>query len=386
VTIDGVTTVLSALTAALAATGLLAYAWDRRRILGRALLVTGVLLSVTGTAALQLNRLTETFPTWSALFGRSAGVEQEAPVTQPAGPTDPGLPVGPADPRTSGPAGRLVSYVVPGTASGMTMPMTVYLPGAYSTPQGARLRFPVIEALHGYPGTPDAWIRRLDVKRYLDREIAAGRMAATVVLFPYQTTNSLLDTECTDLARGPHAETYLILDVPRWAKDHLRIRPERAAWGLVGYSAGGFCAMNLALRHPDRYGAGASLSGYADPGIKVGDGSEKTTNNVAWRMMHLAPVPVSLYVAWAADETAARRGSRQVVALARPPTLVTTATLPHGGHSLAVWRQMEAPAFDWLSAHLARADPIAAAPGKRPPPGRGQPGGRHPGHQPPGFA
>jgi hypothetical protein len=33
---------------------------------------------------------------------------------------------------------------------------------------------------------------------------------------------------------------------------------------------------------------------------------------------------------------------------------VVTATLPHGGNSHAVWRQMEGPAFDWLSAHLAR--------------------------------
>jgi hypothetical protein len=33
---------------------------------------------------------------------------------------------------------------------------------------------------------------------------------------------------------------------------------------------------------------------------------------------------------------------------------VTTAVVAHGGHSDAVWRAMEAPAFDWLSSWLAR--------------------------------
>jgi S-formylglutathione hydrolase FrmB len=237
------------------------------------------------------------------------------------------------------------------------MPMNVYLPAAYSASRNSKLQFPVIEALHGFPGAPDAWPRRLEAKRYLDREIAAGRMAPTVVLFPYQTPDRLLDTECTNLANGPQTETYLTRDVPDWVRVHLRVRMDRDAWGLIGFSAGGFCAMNLALKHPDRYIAGASLSGYSNPGIKVGDGSEKTTNNIVWRLTHQPPPPVSLYVAWAADDNGAARSSKQLLRLAKPPMDITTATLPHGGHSIAVWREMEPPAFDWLSAHLARAAP-----------------------------
>jgi S-formylglutathione hydrolase FrmB len=357
--IDDQATVLTALVVTLVATVLLARAWDRRRIIGRVLLVMSVLLTVTGTATLELNRLTETYPSWSSLLSRSPGDDQAADSGQPVGDsprTDDTLPSAPASPAgTSG--GRMVRFTVAGSASGLTLPLTAYLPAAYSSPQGRTLRFPVIEALHGYPGTPTSWFRRLDVKRNLDREIAAGRMAPTVVLFPYQTPDRLLDTECTDLVHGPKTETFLTVDVPRWAQEHLQIRTDQAAWGLIGYSAGAFCAMNLALRHPDRYTAGASLSGYADPGIKVGDGSEKTTNNIAWRLTHQPQPPVSLYVAWADDDADARNGSRQIVQLAKAPLTITTATVPHGGHSHAVWRQMEGPAFDWLSAHLARAEP-----------------------------
>jgi enterochelin esterase-like enzyme len=174
------------------------------------------------------------------------------------------------------------------------------------------------------------------------------------VLFPYQTPKQLLDTECTNLTGGPQAETFLTRDVPSYAKAHLRVRTDRAGWALIGYSAGGFCATNLALRHPAEYAAAASLSGYSNPGIKVGDGSEKTTNNDAWRLTHLPQPATSLYLAWAADDPPTRRASLLIARLAHAPLAVTTAVVGHGGHSDAAWQAMEAPAFDWLSAHLAR--------------------------------
>ena len=179
-------------------------------------------------------------------------------------------------------------------------------------------------------------------------------MAPTVVLLPYQTPEQLRDTECTDLVGGPHAETFLTRDVPAYARAHLRVRTDRAAWGLIGYSAGGFCATNLLLRHPGGYTAAASLSGYATPGITVGDGSELTTNDDDWRLATLPQPPVSLYLAWANDDPPARRNGLRLAGLAHPPLSVTTAVVARGGHSDAAWQAMEAPAFDWLSAHLTR--------------------------------
>ena len=381
--IDSPATVLVALAVALGATVLLAGIWDARRLVGRILLVTAVVLTVSSTAVLELNRLTETYPTWTSLLSRSTeadhvGDGDQPPADDEQAPPDepekeaPPVPVASGAPATPGAGGgRLVRYRVVGTASGLSMPMAVYLPGAYSTPAGKKLRFPVIEALHGYPGTPETWLRRLDVKRILDQEIAAGRMAPTVVLFPYQTPNRLLDTECTDLSRGPKAETYVTVDVPRWARTNLRVRTDGAGWGLIGYSAGAFCAMNLALRHPDKYVAGASLSGFSDPGIKVGDGTEKTTNNIAWQLTNKPPPPVSLFLGFADDDKGSRNSSRHIAQLVKPPTTVTTAHVPRGGHSHAVWREMEGPAFDWLSARLARAEPIPRAGGKPPRPANG---------------
>lgn len=299
-----------------------------------------VLLAVLTTAAFGLsvvNRQVDAFPTWSALLGGTAEAAGPAPVA------------------TTRDGGRVVSLTVPGPASGLTLPMYAYLPPGYD-PHGA-LRYPVIEALHGYPGSPLQWFRKLDVATTLDREIDAGRMTPAVVLFPLQTPDPSRDTECTDLVGGPHTETFLTTDVPAYARAHLRVRP--GGWGLIGYSAGGYCAANLLLRHPGPYVAGASLSGYSQPGIAIGDGSEHTTYDDVWRLHHL-PVPaVALYLACARTDRAAMRSTAALAGAARAPLSVTTAYLASGGHNDQTWLAMSAPAFDWLAGHLPRPAPDA---------------------------
>jgi enterochelin esterase-like enzyme len=343
VRIDGAAIVLAG-TALVAGTAfLLAHRWDRTGRLGRTAAAAACVLAVLTTAALQLNRMTEAYPSWSALRGTKADLPEEP---RPPAHAEPAHRVAPAH------RSRILRLTVPGPASGLSLPVYVYLPAGYD--QDRTARFPVIEALHGYPGSPRTWINRLHIQSHLDAEIGAGRMAPTVVLMPYQTPRQLLDTECTDLAGGPRTETFLTADVPAYARAHFRVRADRAGWGLIGYSAGGYCATNLALRHPGEYAAGASLSGYGEPGITVGDGSEKTTNNDDWRLVHLPPPAVALYLAWAADDAAAKRESLRLAGLAAPPLTVTTAVVTYGGHSDAAWEAMEAPAFDWLSAHLAR--------------------------------
>ncbi|AGL16779.1 alpha/beta hydrolase family protein [Actinoplanes sp. N902-109] len=295
--------------------------WDRWRLLARGCVAAASALSLAAAVALQVNRLTEAYP----------------PVAAPA--------------AVAATGSRLLTVRVAGRDSRLTLPMYVYLPAAYRT---GHTRFPVIEALHGYPGSPRTWISKLNVQSELDREITSGRMAPTVVLFPYQTPRHLLDTECTNLVGGPQSETFLTADVPAYARAHFRVRGDRSGWALTGYSAGGFCAVNLALRHPSEYAAAAVLSGYASPGIRIGDGSENTVNNPAWRLRNLPRPPIPLWLGWAADDRGTRADSAELARLARPAMPVTTAVVPRGGHSDAVWQQMEPPAFDWLSAHLAR--------------------------------
>ncbi|MFB9238625.1 alpha/beta hydrolase [Plantactinospora siamensis] len=329
---------------AVAAVVALALTWDTGRGWRRAALRSVALLlclaTTSATALLWLNRQVETYPTWSDLFGGGGDVAATHAAITPVG--------APSGRR----AGRVVRLTVAGRTSHLTMPVYAYLPADYGRRPAER--YPVIEALHGFPGSPMSWLRRLGVSTMLDREIAAGRMAPTVVLFPYITPDPARDTECTNLVHGPAAETFLTVDVPSAVESQLRVRQDRAGWGLIGYSAGGFCATNLVLRHPTRYAAGASLSGYSDPGIVVGDGSEHTFNNDDWRLRHL-PVPaVALYLACARSDPTAMRDTAALAGLVRAPATVTTEYVDTGGHNGPTWEAMEPPAFDWLSGWLGR--------------------------------
>ena len=337
---DSLAAALTATAAAVLAAVLLSATWERGTGRRRAALRTvtiGLCLTTALTAAgIWINRQVDTWTSWSALIGADTtpGV-----ATQPAG----------AAGRTGG---RIITVTVTGTASGLTLPVQAYLPAAYD--KQPTTRFPVVEALHGYPGSPASWLNRLAAARHLDHEINAGRMAPTVVLFPPQTPSALLDTECTNLSHGPQAETFLAVDVPAAAETQLHVRTDRGAWGLIGYSAGGYCATNLALRHPDRYAAAASLSGYADPGITIGDGSEHTLNDDTWRLRHLPNPPVALYLSSGRADRKPHHDAAALSHLARPPLAVTTSWVNGGGHSMAVWEAAENPAFDWLSSWLSR--------------------------------
>nr|QLJ96978.1 esterase [Micromonospora carbonacea] len=341
---DSLALLLLAVAAAVVATVALAVAWDRgsgwRRVALRAGSASLCVATALAAALVWVNRQVETYTSWSDLTGAPPAA---------AALSDPPPPGG-------GSGGRLVNLTVPGKASGLSLPMMVYLPAAYDARPTAR--FPVIEALHGYPSSPMGWTKTLRAPEYLDQEIAAGRMAPTVMLFPYITPDRLLDTECTNLSHGPQAETYLTVDVPAAVKSQLRVRTDRAGWGLIGYSAGAFCAANLALRHPTEYAAAASLSGYTSPGITVGDGSEHTLNNDAWRLQHLPPPAIALYLGCARADHPSLRSTTTLARLARPPVSVTTGYVNGGGHNAGTWLAMEPTAFDWLSSWLAR--PLAA--------------------------
>jgi enterochelin esterase-like enzyme len=302
------------------------YSNGRLRWLGRAMAVLACLAATAATGLVWVNRQIDEYPTWASMLGSTA----EAATT------------------TATTDGNIVSFTVQGRASHLTMPVYAYLPPGYQAGTG---HYPVIEALHGYPGSPLQWIKKLDAAQILDTEIGAGRMAPTIVLFPYQTPNPRLDTECTNLVGGPQTETFLTVDVPAFARAHLRVTD---SWGLTGYSAGAYCASDLLLRHPTEYAAAASLSGYADPGIAVGNGTEHTGYNEMWRLTHL-PIPaVALYLACAKTDKGALRGTRALARTARAPMSVTTAYVNGGGHNQATWRAMEAPSFDWLSSWLGR--------------------------------
>jgi enterochelin esterase-like enzyme len=345
--LDSLGTDVTAVAVAVLSAVALSAGWGRGRtwwkVSFRAVTAVLCLVSAAASGLLWVNRQVEVYPTWSSLTGANA--DADTPVTA-------------TSPVRGSRSGQIITISVAGPASGLTLPVYVYLPPGYRDDAGTR--YPVVEALHGYPGSPTHWLKGLHVLKVLDQEIKAGRMAPTIVLFPYQTPDPLLDTECTNLTGGAQTETYLTKDVPAAIRARFPVRTDAAGWGLIGYSAGGYCATDLTLRHPGQYTAGASLSGYAEPGITIGNGTENTVYNDLWRLKHL-PVPaVALYLAAARADGQPLRDTRALARAAHAPLSVTTSYIDGGGHNVQTWQAMEAPAFDWLSTQLGR--PVTSSP------------------------
>ena len=255
--------------------------------------------------------------------------------------------------------GRIVRVQLNGARSGVTREGLVYLPAAYFQPSQAMRRFPVLELFHGYPGSPRNWVSQMHLARVLDAEIAIGSLPPVIAVLPSDYDPGH-DSECVDAVGGQRDETYLAVDVPADIGRDFRALDTPHGWATAGYSTGGFCAVNVALHHPDRYAAAASLSGYYNAVVDGTTGDLYRGSVAAWRwnspqwLVGHRRVRVPLYLA-------ASRGDHQamgaMLAMRRASSgrlPLVTLTLPNGGHNFRVWYAASLAAFEWLGAHLQR--------------------------------
>ncbi|GAC1608813.1 MAG: alpha/beta hydrolase-fold protein [Mycobacteriales bacterium] len=256
--------------------------------------------------------------------------------------------------------GTLLKVVLPGPRSGITRRALLYLPAAYSRGT-VRAAFPVIEMFNGYPGKPSNFPRLLDLGPTVDAEIAAARMPPTVVVIP--TVYEHRSSECVDAVNnGERDETYLAVDVPADLAAAFRVAPGRS-FATLGYSEGGFCAANLGLHHPDRYGAVVSLSGYFTAGIVRKTipylyGRKKAAidrNSPLWWVQHRNPTGPPLWLMSSSgdpgavrDVTALRNAARRYA----PRLTVVTPVVEGGGHNFNTWLRAFPAALDFLGGNL----------------------------------
>ena len=121
-----------------------------------------------------------------------------------------------------------------GTVSHISRVGYVYLPPQYYLPAYRAVRFPVLELLHGTPGTPANWLIQLRVPHLMDKLIAAHEMGPMVLVMP--AINPLTNghwQECTDGPRGLD-DTYLSTDVPTIIRARYRVSTRPSGMGFAG--------------------------------------------------------------------------------------------------------------------------------------------------------
>ena len=265
--------------------------------------------------------------------------------------------------------GYLVRLMVAGQRSHLTRAVYIYLPPQYFQPAYRAYRFPAIELIHGHPGVPQDWISVVGVTRAFAHLLAGRQARPAVLVMPDANGGDKISLQCLDQAGGPQDLTYLAVDLPGQLTRMLRVRAPGPGWGVAGYSEGGFCAANMALRFPLRYGAAGVLSGYFAPfdnrlaasGPLVspfGGSSALRQRNTPLDEVLALPAGTVIPAFWlgagAADgEAVADAETFRQVLVPRQGRVPLTLT-PGGGHTMTTWRAELPPLLAWMTPRLAQ--------------------------------
>ncbi len=325
-----------------------------RRWTLRGILVFGSQLTAVALVAVLVNDSGRFYSSWLELLGEKHSVTHTA---QLPGNQDQILQRQLAAARGKG---VLTKVTIPGIRSGIgNVSALVYVPMQYGMPSYQQRSFPVVELIAGSPGTPQTWTDSLHVAQILDAEIAAGRSEPFIAVMPSQDVAGPRDTQCVNVVGGPAVDTYLTTDVRTAITHAFRATTNRAGWSLMGYSSGGFCATNLAMRHPDVFSSAVSIAGTAKPAHDHQTGdlfghnvALQNENTPIWRAEHLPPPNIALLLMSSSEDPATRRDAQLMASAAKSPLSVTLISLSHGGHNFEVWQAEEPVAFAWISAHL----------------------------------
>jgi len=132
---------------------------------------------------------------------------------------------------------------------GLSVSMDVILPQPAPETRRSKQKLPVLWLLHGHSDDHTIWQRRTSIERYVEPLKLAVVMPAVDRSF------------YTDMAHGNRYWSYISEELPALTRSFFPLSARCEDNFVAGLSMGGYGAFKLALRHPTRYAAAASLSG-----------------------------------------------------------------------------------------------------------------------------
>lgn len=250
----------------IAATGaaaiVLVVGWRHARWWRRGAAVLAVPLSLL-CAALALNLWVGYFPTvqtaWNDL---TAGPLPDQ--------TDQATVVAMQRARTVPSVGSVVPVTIDSAASGFKhRGELVYLPPAWFASDPPP-RLPTLMMIGGEFNTPADWLRSGNAIKTLDQYAAAHQGNAPVAVFVDSGGAFNTDTECVNGVRGNSAD-HLTKDVVPFMEATYGVSASPANWGVVGWSMGGTCAVDLTAMHPDMFTSFEDIAGDIAPNTGTKD-------------------------------------------------------------------------------------------------------------------
>jgi enterochelin esterase-like enzyme len=318
-------------------------------LLGQAAAVLAVLVWVNNTYGL--------YESWGDLLGDHGQVQLDG-VGQNASPSSGGVPVAGVSVQRlsfSPTSGGALKTTATGPRSHITGTVEVWLPPQYNEPAFRNIRFPVVELLPGYPGSPGAWFGAMGVGHEMMSMLQSHQAVPMILVAPKMNVLGNVDPGCADLPHGAQTSTWLGEDVPELIGKNFRVLDGPTHWATMGYSAGAYCATNLALQHPHRFHAVVSLSGYNAPesALVTRDPALTRANNTYLELRDARRQPdVALLMAGSYQDSDTVFAAKALLGALHHPGASRLMTVAKGGHNTQVWKAMLPEAITWITQQI----------------------------------
>jgi enterochelin esterase-like enzyme len=256
--------------------------------------------------------------------------------------------------------GQVRSIDLAGPRSRINRTGLVYLPPQYFQARYAHTQFPTIELLHGTPGSPSSWLVHLQIASVMNQLITKRLIGPMILVMPTMSVGHDYQ-ECVN-APGALDDTYITQDVRTDIRARYRVSGVASEWGVAGYSSGGYCAANLALRHPADFGASGIMDGYFrpedgpaakalhfNPAAEVANDPLREAASLGADVRSLPSFWLSTGTGDAGDAVAARA----FTAALHGVEAVTLYQVPGAGHNFYAWEPAIPYLLQWMWSQLA---------------------------------
>lgn len=311
------------------------------------------ILAIT-SVLLTINRTGEFYSSWGDLFGSKSNLSKIAinsnslaEITQ-----------NDIDHARRTPMGSLIIHkVITGEHSGISdvvyLVLSPKIAQAFKASNTPTLpsNYQIVELFSGYPGVPQTWIGALHGIDTIEQLESQGQIRPTISIIPNINVVPALDSECVNIPNVAQVETWLSDDMHRFAKRFLGI--DNRKWSTFGYSTGGWCASQLAIRHPHQYARAVSLAGYFSPSFENGI-SKALSKKLISQYDLLSSIrtstanPSLLVIASKADRYY-YKAALKFVKESAPYLSAKFVEIPSGGHNLQVWHPYVETGMLWIN-------------------------------------
>ena len=124
-------------------------------------------------------------------------------------------------------------------------------------------------------------------------------------------------------------------------------------WSSFGYSTGGWCAAEVAIRHPDLYSNAVSLAGYFKPLFSLGVSKREknflTNEYDLVATLKKSPTPIHLMIIASQKDKFTNIAAQNFMNAANSLVPIRYVPIPMGGHNTNVWKPFVSTAFEWIN-------------------------------------